>query len=617
MKKAIWAALLLVIVGMPACDESASDCEELPNCENLPINPDKTEDPKAYGSLCVNSGGVFENSSCVCNGVTCDAGDVCNTSTKACPVHIEPDQFKKACTESGGTPNGSVCTCGGETCAAWQVCVDNQCPKTSTPDFSQMCSYSGGKATGNVCTCSGSDCEAGVVCNTETGTCPKPQAEDCQVCEKCKDCDVTCNFDSACKSSGGKVEDGVCVCGNNRCDNGVICNFDTKECVGHDVKAGDKCSSTDASICRDEGNVGQLLACNGSEYKTSTCKNDAGEDVSCHGNTCGACKNYELTCVDQLNEKNEAIGAVMSCQDGVAEKVIVDCKDVSCRKDKPVCGECINGALKCTDDKNLNVITLDDGKQITDDKLYAVMWRCTDGQWKRIQNQYDSIDPSYACPTYCQTTSAISVQQRVTKCYENAQREEMCQACDPCAGSAYDSSRSTQLSNFNPCYDEARCAEIKKTEDPDYPPFRRDLNDERIYKKIYGYNYSYSPYTDMDLNYNPPADKMGEFYFDLTNNTRHLSCNPDKTYYGRCHNSLQNCINKSFQADGYIIQCVNGALMDYDNNNDELACYCANGTMCYTTRNCHKNTIITSNIRVCARPESPVSGYGENPIPMD
>lgn len=553
MKQAWLAALILAVLCMAGCDDDSSN------------DGTKTEDLTSYGSLCVNSGGVFEKGNCVCSGVTCNAGDVCNTATKACPVQVDPDQFKTACSESGGTPDGSVCTCGGTACAAWQVCVDNQCPKPSAPDFSQLCSGSGGEATGNVCSCSGTDCEAGVLCNTQTGVCPE--------------------------SAAGTQEE---------------------------IKAGDKCSNPDASICKNDGNLtGQLLACDGAEYKTSTCKNDAGAEVSCHGNTCGACKDYELTCVDQLNDKNEAIGAVMSCQNGVAENVIVDCKDVSCRKDMPVCGECINGALKCTDEKNLNVITLDNGNQITDDKLYAVMWRCTDGQWQRIQNQYDPIDPSYACPTYCQTASQISVQQRVTNCYENAQREEMCQACDPCAGSAYDASRSTQLSNFNPCYDEARCAEIKKTEDPDYPPFRRELNDERVYKKIYGYNYTYSPYTDMDLNYNPPADKMGEFYFDLTNNTKHLSCNPDKTYYGRCHNSLQNCINKSFQADGYIIQCVNGALMDYDKNNDELACYCANGTSCYTTRNCHKNTIITSNIRVCARPESPVSGYGENPIPMN
>ena len=89
--------LMVACSGFTACDEESGETYK-----------DKTEDPTAFGTLCVHSGGEFVDGACVCKGVTCSAGDLCNSESKACPEQVDPDQFKTACTESGGTPQGSV-----------------------------------------------------------------------------------------------------------------------------------------------------------------------------------------------------------------------------------------------------------------------------------------------------------------------------------------------------------------------------------------------------------------------------------------------------------------------------------------------------------------------------
>ena len=129
MKKSLFAvALLWASLGVWACDDDDS------------TSGSTAIAPQTFDALCESSGGTFANGRCVCDGVTCDAGDLCNADSKACPVHVDPDQFKTACTESGGTPDGSVCTCDGEKCAAWQLCVSNKCPKPANPIFRSFAS---------------------------------------------------------------------------------------------------------------------------------------------------------------------------------------------------------------------------------------------------------------------------------------------------------------------------------------------------------------------------------------------------------------------------------------------------------------------------------------------
>ena len=93
MKKWLTLVLLVTCAGFTACDEDSGETID-----------EKIEDPTAFGTLCVHSGGEFVDGACVCKGVTCSAGDVCNSESKACPEQVDPDQFKTACTESGGTP---------------------------------------------------------------------------------------------------------------------------------------------------------------------------------------------------------------------------------------------------------------------------------------------------------------------------------------------------------------------------------------------------------------------------------------------------------------------------------------------------------------------------------
>ena len=346
---------------------------------------------------------------------------------------------------------------------------------------------------------------------------------------------------------------------------------------------------------------GQLIACNGSSYETSECKDSSGNSVSCHQDKCGTCKNYTNQCINQLNENREEIGVVQECQEGVPGKTIAMCNDVSCRADIPSCGECINGALKCTEDNDNN----------------AFMYRCVDGRWERIRNLLDPLDPDYACPDKCR--QGTHVDQMLGECDRS-----QCDKCDPCWGTPIEAARD----DMNPCYDEARCEALRAAEDPDYPPFRdwdtmKRLGDTRTQKMVFGYDFTdHSSVSD-------PKERVHYFQLDLTNGTGRVSCLADGSRYGRCHNSLQVCINEEYHGKGYIVQCSHGALAEYppcnnpedpncNTKGDGIACHCerlgtqnANGC-CYTRSSCFKNTTATSGPALCTKPnQSSDQGYGE------
>ena len=449
----------------------------------------------------------------------------------------------------------------------------------------------------------------------------------------------TFDFDKSCEASGGTPTDGVCVCSKVICDVGVVCNFETKQCANAG-EAGSDCTVDTPSTCTNSGigigivkecqnghkvNVScQTVSCNEAGDACGECLNSQGTTCSnspsfigetteckngkivkkscstksCNQGECGKCKNYEQFCENKLSDKGEEIGRILECQEGKSGKQIADCVNVSCRTDLPACGECINNTTKCTEDNNNN----------------AIMWRCAEGKWERLVNKYDPLDiENYQCPVACR--EGYDPQRMEYECDTTK-----CDLCDPCWGQKMEGAPS----NPNPCYDEERCAQILAAEDPDYPPFRDydtslKLIERNAYtkaantmKEVFGYNFN------NHKSVSDPSEREEDFELDLTNGTQHVSCNADKTYYGVCHNSLQICINEHYHTMGYIVQCANGALTDYDGNTDGIACHCAdtghNSTgCCYTRRNCFKNSTAVTGKELCEQPgkeENDPNNYG-------
>ena len=429
-------------------------------------------------------------------------------------------------------------------------------------------------------------------------------------------------FNDLCKASGGTAKDGACVCKETACDEGVLCNTKSKECANKDaveIECDDSykstCSNSPASIgvvkecvkgvvvnrscgtvsCNEEGtDCGECLddvqtCAEDKNFKATVTRCEKGKKVteSCDGkscdprdNGCGECTNYEHTCTND----DEGKGTVYECVAGEAKKAVSICGNKSCRTDKAICGECLNGELRCDNDNNNN----------------AVMYRCVDGQWERLHNKFDPLDKdNYKCPVACREGTDPQIMDY--ECDIN-----QCSDCDPCWGEPMVGSPS----NPNPCYDEKRCKQILKDEDPDYPPFRDFetknkwkalIPEEKMaVKTVTGYNWK--DYTHTDVN-----DRVGPFEFDLTNETRRVSCNALGTYFGVCHNTLQTCINTSYHKGGFMVVCANGELIDEEKEGDGIACNCEITTnnaegCCYTRSACFKQTNWSRDR--CAKPQS-------------
>ena len=397
MRKGLLA--LLAFIGMMGCDD-----ESISSGNN--VTPSDQ-----FAALCQNSGGQYDDGLCVCDGVKCDTGDLCNHSTKQCPVHIQPDQFKESCIESGGTPDGSVCKCSGQPCNAWQICVNNKCPVQPRPDFSQMCSYSGGSVSGAVCSCNNTNCDDGVLCNMSSGTCANESTIIINPSGNCNGFVRTCNNNAI---GVGMVSDCVNGVQFQRSCSTVSCNEDNTDCG--------ECLNNVTTCTNDENRVGKVESCTNGKKQERSCEN-----VSCSGNACGTCLNYERSCVDEEitltiekdgkpQEVFKEIGRIYQCEDGEKGKLVLDCQNFSCKTkhkivkdengenrfakdeaesakrgfyvyvteplDKPVCGECSNFDLKCEND-------------ISD---FATMYRCQMGQWGEIISFNDpaQFDPKTA-----------------------------------------------------------------------------------------------------------------------------------------------------------------------------------------------------------------------------
>ena len=433
------------------------------------------------------------------------------------------------------------------------------------------------------------------------------------------------NFAKLCEASGGKEKDGVCTCSEEVCDIGSVCNTVTKKCANQITAAESECDDGYKSKCTNSPvGIGIVKECVKGVLVNRSCSTvscnekgtDCGEclddvqtctedkkfhatvtrcengkkvtescgDKSCdpRDNGCGECTNYEHTCTNDEAGK----GTVYECVAGEAKKAISICGNKSCRTDKAICGECLNGELRCDNDINNN----------------AIMYRCVDGQWERLHNKFDPLDKdNYKCPVACR--EGYPIDKMIDQC-----DTDQCSNCDPCWGEPMIGSPS----NPNPCYDEERCKQILKDEDPDYPPFRsfetkqkwKDLipSKKMAAKTVHGYNWK-------DYSASTIKDREQDFDFDLTNETGRVSCNALGTYFGECNNSLQTCINTSYHKGGFMVVCANGELFDADGNNDGIACLCETGPdidnaegCCYTRSACFKSTIWSRDF--CNKPQS-------------
>ena len=216
---------------------------------------------------------------------------------------------------------------------------------------------------------------------------------------------VKVNFETSCKASGGTIVNDRCVCNDEVCKAGIVCNFNKPHgCADNSfTECPDK-----TPVCKNDETtfVGKLSSCNSSNvYEEKSCKGD----VSCKSDKeCGACLNYKHVC---SNDPNTGFGTVYECQEGRSGKFVAECKDgndnrVSCRmqraitmdengqyqfiKDEEataekgydvykmesldVCGECVEHEIKCVNDLSEN----------------AVMYRCIGGIWKEITSIGDS-----------------------------------------------------------------------------------------------------------------------------------------------------------------------------------------------------------------------------------
>ena len=540
---------------------------------------------------------------------------ICGEDNQGDTVYAKKEDAQYYCDDANWVPVATKESTGSSSSSS-QKASSSSMTKAELDKFTELCKASGGKVKDGACSCKNELCDVGAVCNTITGVCGN-QSKPSDITDISSDSNASSSstattFADLCKASGGKAKDGACVCDDITCDEGVLCNTKSKECANKDAlekecdesSYNNSCSNSPASIgivkecvkgvvvnrscgtvsCNEDGTdcgecINEVQTCTeDKKFKATVIRCENGKKVtescgeySCdpRDNGCGECTNYEHTCTNDEAGK----GTVYECVAGEAKKAVSICGNKSCRTDKAICGECLNGELRCDNDINNN----------------AVMYRCVDGQWERLHNKFDPLDKDYyKCPVACR--EGTDPQKMETEC-----DIDQCSDCDPCWGEKMEGAPS----NPNPCYDEERCKQILKDEDPDYPPFRsfetkqkwKDLipSKKMAAKEVHGYNWT---------NHKPvsaPEERVEDFEFDLTNETRRVSCNALGTYFGLCHNTLQTCINNVYHGEGFMVVCASGELVDADGNNDGIACECektasnANGC-CYTRSACFKQT---------------------------
>jgi hypothetical protein len=142
------------------------------------------------------------------------------------------------------------------------------------------------------------------------------------------------NFAKLCEASGGKEKDGVCICSEEVCDIGSVCNTMSKKCANNIPTAESECDDSYKSKCSNSPTeIGIVKECVKGVLVNRSCNT-----VSCNekGTDCGECINDVQTCTE--NKKFKA--TVTRCENG--KKVTETCGDNSCDPRDNGCGECTN-----------------------------------------------------------------------------------------------------------------------------------------------------------------------------------------------------------------------------------------------------------------------------------
>ena len=128
------------------------------------------------------------------------------------------------------------------------------------------------------------------------------------------------------------------------------------------------------STCADDKStyIGTVTKCENGKKVEHACSN-----ASCDGDECGSCVNYEKTCTTGTDGQ----GRITQCVNGRPGGTIANgtcennysCKLVQSKADGPwnkyVCGDCVDGELKCENDAN----------------DYGTLYRCYRGEWYEVK----------------------------------------------------------------------------------------------------------------------------------------------------------------------------------------------------------------------------------------
>ncbi|MDY6387248.1 MAG: hypothetical protein SPL21_07225 [Fibrobacter sp.] len=118
------------------------------------------------------------------------------------------------------------------------------------------------------------------------------------------------SFADLCKASGGTAKDGICVCKETFCDEGVLCNTKSKECANKDAVE-IECDGSYKSTCSNNpASIGVIKECQKGIIVNRSCGT-----VSCNeeGTDCGECLDDVQTCI---NKAYHTGGFMVVCSNG-------------------------------------------------------------------------------------------------------------------------------------------------------------------------------------------------------------------------------------------------------------------------------------------------------------
>lgn len=336
-------------------------CESDPEAQPSP-QPQKT----AFELACTESGGtVAESGACVCNGISCANGILCNTVTKACAFTPECEGTWKKCTlQPDGIGYRQECNNGilsSETaCPGNAACADDtKCEELGTAPCSSegehVCSNGLIKICVNGKYTEERSCPGGVGC------------KDASQCEATSSdaCDGT--IKAECIEIDGIGSKRTCIEGSwsqySACPGGA-CNADHSDCRVENAEA---CTS---DACSD----GQIRRCIAGSYSDAqSCQISNG----CKALTeCGDCKYHSPSDMDSVCLDNENGCTYQQCTDKFVWSSIDDNEAFSCKNAHEV-GVCRNGYYHLTrggSDKTSIIQTCQDGVWPLDDPESTSDW---------------------------------------------------------------------------------------------------------------------------------------------------------------------------------------------------------------------------------------------------